>query len=133
MHKDTYSYIVIASFDEDGISIDFPDLQGCFTCAENESNIFKAAKEVLSLHLWSMESDNEPIPEPSPIKNISLQKNETAILIDVFMPPVRDKINNMVIKKTLTLPQWLNIEAKKHNVNFSQVLQNALKDYLQLA
>ena len=133
MQKDSYSYIAVVSFDEDGISINFPDLEGCFTCAEDESEIFKMAKESLGLHLWSMENDDEIIPEPSPLKNISIEKNETTMLIDIFMPPVRDRINNRVVKKTLTLPQWLNNEAEKHNVNFSQILQNALKDYLQLA
>ena len=91
---DSYSYIAVVSFDDDGISINFPDLQGCFTCAENESEIFKMAKEVLGLHLWSMETDNEHIPAPSGLKDITLEKNETTILVDVFMPPVRDRINS---------------------------------------
>ena len=130
--KDTYNYIAVVSFDDDGISIDFPDLEGCFTCAENEEEISKMAKEVLGLHLWGMEQDLEPIPEPSSIKAIKLEDNEIAMLIEVFMPAMRAKINNKVIKKTLTIPQWLNLEAERHGVNFSQVLQSALKDYLRL-
>lgn len=132
MKKDTYSYIAVISFDDDGISIDFPDLEGCFTCAENENEIFKTAKEVLGLHLWSMEQDEETIPEPSSIKNIKLEENETSMLVEIFMPPVRDRINNRVVKKTLTIPQWLNVEAEKNGVNFSQILQNGLKEYLHL-
>jgi predicted RNase H-like HicB family nuclease len=132
LKKDKYSYIAVISFDDDGISIDFPDLDGCFTCAETEDEIYKMAKEVLGLHLWSMEQDGEAIPEPSSIKNIKLNRNETAMLIEVFMPPVRDRINNRVVKKTLTIPQWLNAEAEKHGVNFSQVLQNGLKEYLHI-
>ena len=130
--KDKYSYIAVVSFDEDGISIDFPDLDGCFTCAETEAEIFQMAKEVLGLHLWSMEQEGEAIPEASKIKNIKLEENETAMLIEVFMPPVRDRINNRVVKKTLTIPQWLNAEAERHGVNFSQILQNALKEYLHI-
>ena len=132
MKKDTYSYIAVVSFDDDGISIDFPDLSGCFTCADNEDEIFKIAKEALGLHLWSMEKDNEIIPEPTGIKDIVLEDNETSVLVEVFMPPVRDRINNKVVKKTLTIPQWLNIEAEQQGVNFSMVLQNGLKQYLQL-
>jgi hypothetical protein len=90
------------------------------------------AKEVLGLHLWSMEKDEEIIPESSTIKNIKLEENETTMLVEVFMPPVRDRINNRVVKKTLTIPQWLNAEAEKHGVNFSQVLQNGLKEYLHI-
>jgi hypothetical protein len=48
------------------------------------------------------------------------------------MPPVRDRINNKVVKKTLTIPQWLNVEAERQGVNFSMVLQNGLKQYLHL-
>ena len=132
MKKDSYYFIAIVSFDDDGISINFPDLEGCFTCAENSEEIYKMAKEVLGLHLWSMERDGEDISNPSTIKDIKLEANETSILIDVFMPPVRDRINNKVIKKTLTIPQWLNIEAEKEGVNFSQVLQTALKEYLHM-
>jgi len=132
MKKDKYSYIAVVSFDDDGISINFPDLDGCFTCAETEDEIFQMAKEVLGLHLWSMEQDEEVIPEPSQIKNIKLEENETAMLVEVFMPPIRDRINNRVVKKTLTIPQWLNAEAEKHGVNFSLILQNGLKEYLHI-
>jgi len=132
MLKNTYSYIAVVSFDDDGISIDFPDLAGCFTCADNENEIFKMAKEILGLHLWSMEKDNELIPEPTKIKDIVLESNETTMLVEVFMPPVRDRINNRVVKKTLTIPQWLNTEAERQGVNFSMVLQNGLKQYLHL-
>ena len=132
MKKDTFSYIAVVSFDDDGISINFPDLEGCFTCADSEDEIFKTAKEVLGLHLWSMEKDNEIIPEPTGIKNIILKDNETTVLVEIFMPPVRDRINNKVVKKTLTIPQWLNIEAEQQGVNFSMVLQNGLKKYLHL-
>ena len=132
MKKDTYSFIAVISFDVDGISIDFPDLDGCFTCTEIESDIFKSAREVLGLHIWSMERDNEAIPEPSSPRDIKHTPNETTMLVEVFMPPVRDRINNRVIKKTLTIPQWLNAEAERQGVNFSMILQNGLKQYLQL-
>ncbi len=130
--QDIYRFIAVVSFDDDGISINFPDLKGCFTCANTEDEIYKMAKEVLGLHLWGMEQDNEPIPNPSALKDIRLAKNETTILVEIFMPSIRDKINNKTIKKTLTIPQWLNIEAEKRDVNFSQILQNALKEYLQI-
>ena len=132
MSKDTYCFIAVISFDKDGISIDFPDLSGCFTCAENESEVFKTARELLGLHIWSMEKDGELIPEPSSIKDIVPEANETVMLVEVFMPPVRDRINNKVVKKTLTIPQWLNAEAERHGVNFSLILQNGLKRYLHL-
>jgi len=132
MKKDIYNYIAVISFDDDGISINFPDLDGCFTCAETEAEIYQMAREVLGLHIWSMEQDGELIPEPLNIKNIKLEENETTMLIEVFMPPIRDRINNRVVKKTLTIPQWLNVEAERQGVNFSQILQDSLKEYLHI-
>jgi predicted RNase H-like HicB family nuclease len=133
MRKDTYSYIAVVSYDDDGISINFPDLQGCFTCADNEDEIFRMANEALRLHLWGMENDGELAPEPSPLNKIAVEKNETTIMVDAFMPPVRDRLKNRVVKRTLSLPQWLNAEAERHDVDISELLQNALIDYLQLA
>ena len=130
--KESYFYPAILYYDDDGISIEFPDLPGCLPCAHSTEEAFRNAKEALGLHLWSMEEDGELIPEPSNIKNIKLEENEKAILVEVFMPPVRARINNKVVKKTLTIPQWLNIEAEMRGVNFSQILQNGLKEYLHI-
>ena len=54
-------------------------------------------------------------------------------IVEVWMPVVRDEMENKAIKKTLTIPKWLNDIAEENKVNFSQVLQSALKDYLGLA
>ena len=59
-----------------------------------------------------------------------LIKGSAISFIDVWMPFVRDKIENKSVKKTLTIPKWLNDIAVERKVNFSQVLQNGLKDYL---
>src|SRR5699024_5108040 len=79
-----------------------------------------------------MEEDNEFIPDPTDIKDLYLDKGQIPILIDVIMPIHRKAIENQAVKKTLTIPQWLNKEAMKHDVNFSQILQDALKDHLGL-
>jgi len=130
MQKDYYSYIAVVSFDDDGISIEFPDIAEAYTCADNNEEIFKMANEVLKLSLWSREKDNEEIPEPSSIKEIKIEDNQIPFLVEVFMPPVREKLNNRVVKKTLTLPFWLNAEAEAKGVNFSQLLQAGIKEHL---
>ena len=60
------------------------------------------------------------------------EKNEKAVLINVWMPLVRSELDEQSVKKTLTIPQWLNKLAEAQNVNFSQVLQAALKEYLKI-
>ncbi len=51
-------------------------------------------------------------------------------MISAWMTPFREAMRNQSVKKTLSIPAWLNEEAERRNVNFSQVLQSALKDYV---
>jgi len=85
------------------------------------------------LHVFGMEQDNNPIPEPSAIRNINLGENQRTVLVEVYMPPFRAQQENKYIKKTLTIPEWLNILGEKNNINFSQLLQKALKQHLNIA
>ena len=130
MYPDTYAFPAFFYYDEDGISIEFPDLPGCLPCAQSTEEAFHNAKEALGLHLYGMEQDGEPIPEPSAVTELHPEEGAVLTMIDVFMPVVRDRINNRVVKKTLTIPAWLNREAEAANVNFSLVLQEGLKQYL---
>lgn len=132
MKKDKYIYPAIFSFDNDGISVEFPDLPGCLTCGDTEDEAIRMAKDALGLHLYGMERDNDEIPIPSSISELNTESNQAVILVEVWMPIVRDEIENRAIKKTLTLPKWLNDIAEKNQVNFSHVLQSALKDHLGL-
>ena len=133
--KDRYSYIAIFSYEEDGISIEFPDLPGCYPCADKDDteNALKNAKEALGLHIWGMEQDNEPFPLPSSVTSFTLQPNQVPVLIEVFMPPVRERINSKFVKKTLSLPAWLAAKAEEDGVNCSRLFQNALMEYLQIS
>jgi predicted RNase H-like HicB family nuclease len=130
MKKDNYIYPAIFDYADDGISISFPDLPGCFSCANSDQEAFKMANDALSLHLYSLEEDNDEIPEPTPINKIHLDPNQAIVLIEVYMPTMREAIENYSIKKTLSIPQWLNKLAIEKNINFSQVLQAALKERL---
>lgn len=129
--KDTYSFIAILTFADDGISIEFPDLPGCLPCAQTHDEALHDAQEALGLHLFGMEQDGETIPAPTPINHIHLEKNQVPTLISVYMPLVRNQVQTTSVKKTLTIPAWLNALAEKNNINFSQTLQTALKDMLQ--
>lgn len=128
--KDRYVFPAILSLDADGISVEFPDLPGCLTCGDTEEEALRMAQEALALHIWGMEADGDPIPEPSKLTNLTTGRNQVATLVEAWMPPFRDKMANKAVKKTLTIPKWLNDLAEAKQVNFSHVLQNALKDYL---
>lgn len=82
MRKVCYRYPAILFFDEDGITVEFPDLPGCITCGDNEDEAIRMAIECLTLHVYGMKKDNDFIPEPTPIEKIELVKNQKVILIE---------------------------------------------------
>lgn len=129
---DYYKFIAVFNYYEDGISITFPDLDGCVSHADNDDEALLMAKEVLMLHLFGMEEESMDIPSPSPLSKINVSENELAVLVDVFMPPFREKQRKRFVKKTLSIPAWINAEAEHAGINFSQVLQNALVQQLGL-
>ena len=132
MKKDYYMYPAIFEYNKDGISISFPDLPGCISCADNDEEALYMAKDALGLYMVCAEEDNEELKQPTKLSEIELAKNEKAVLIEVNMPLFREAVQNSSVKKTLTIPKWINDIAEKNNVNFSQVLQMALKDCLGL-
>jgi predicted RNase H-like HicB family nuclease len=133
MFNDHYTYPAIFSYDEDGISVEFPDLPGCYTCANDSNTAISMTKESLALHLSGMEDDNDSIPTPSDITSITLEENQVIVLVDVWMPIFRDKIKYSSVKKTLTIPKWLNDVAEENHINFSQLLQSSIKEQLGIS
>lgn len=127
--KDHYAFPAIFTFEENGISVVFPDLPGCLPCGANEDEALRNAKEALQVHLYGMEEDNENIPEPSKISDLTLEANQAIVLVEVWMPPIRDKIANKAVNKMVTLPKWLNDLAVREKVNVSHILQDALKKH----
>ena len=131
--KDKYVYPALFSYDDDdGISIEFPDLPGCFSCADTDEEALYMAEDVLGLWMVELEEENEEIPEPTNLRDIKVGENQKTALISVWMPTVRKAINNKSIKKTLTIPQWLDIMAREKDINFSYILQEGLKRELNL-
>lgn len=113
------------------IAIDFPDL-GCATSGINDDDALLSARELLGCVLYGLEEDGEKIPTPTPLADVKTQDNERAVLVDVYMPSIRQANINRSVNRTVTLPAWLNAAALERNINFSQVLQDALKAQLNL-
>ena len=111
------------------ISVYFPDLDVA-TSGENEDDALISERELLGCVLFGMEQDGVEIPAPSSLNSVKCADNERASLIDVYMPSVRMTQVNRSVNRTVTLPAWLNGAAQERNINFSQVLQDALKAQL---
>lgn len=128
--KDRYIFPAVFHYADDGISVSFPDLPGCLTCGEDTDEALRMAKDVMGLWLYDAEVCGDPIPEPSDIRGIALEEGDVPIMVDVFMPLFRGQVKDRSVKKTLTIPSWLNQAAEQAHVNFSQVLQEGLKQRL---
>lgn len=113
------------------IAIVFPDLN-CATSGVDDTDALLSARELLGCVLNGLEEDGEEIPAPTPLSEVETLQNERAVLIDVYMPSVRMAQINRSVNRTVTLPAWLNAAALEKNINFSQVLQDALKSQLHL-
>ncbi len=118
--------------EEGGYTVTFPDLPGCVTEGDTISEAVDMAIDAASGWLLGEAEDNKQLPKASNIKSIIADEYEGGFvsLISVDLDEYSKKYGNRAVKKTLTIPQWLNTIAEEKNVNFSQVLQNALKDQL---
>lgn len=114
------------------IAVDFPDLETA-TSGVDEADALLSARELLGLTMFSIEKDGEEVPPPSPLSEVTLEENETVGLVDVYMPSIRAAHETKAVNRTVTLPAWLNAVALEHNVNFSHVLQEALKEQFGIA
>ncbi len=132
--KKTERYVFPAVFTyETGqeIAVVFPDLDVA-TSGTDDNDALLSARELLGCALYGMEEDGEEIPTPTPLSDVETGKNERAVLIDVYMPSIRMAKINRSVNRTVTLPAWLNAAALERNINFSQVLQDALKSQMHL-
>ena len=120
-----YVYPAIFTEEQDGMySVNFPDFESCYTSGENLAEAVEMASDVLALTLYDMEECSEAIPAPSKIHSIKTDNIVSLIACDTM--EYRKRYDNKAIKKTLTIPNWLNTEAEKRNINFSSVLKEAL-------
>ncbi|MGM9767938.1 MAG: type II toxin-antitoxin system HicB family antitoxin [Candidatus Cryptobacteroides sp.] len=128
---DRYFYPAVFTYEEgQEIAVVFPDLDVA-TSGVSDHDALMSARELLGCVLFGMEEDGDTIPEPTPLNKVSLQENERVVLIDVYMPSVRMAQVNRSVSRTVTIPAWLNAAAQERGINFSQVLQDALKAQIQ--
>jgi predicted RNase H-like HicB family nuclease len=118
--------------DEGGYSIFFPDIDGCFTQGENMEEAYEMAFDALGLSLSYLEDNQLSIPKPSKPHDIELKINQFIVVVQFDMLSYKKKIDSRAVKKTLTIPSWLNELAVAQNINFSQVLQEALMNKVNI-
>lgn len=127
-----YVYPAIFTPEEEGFSVRFPDVDGCFTSGETLEEAMSMAQDALCLMLYDMEENQEEIPAASDVRGIEFEKGEFVSLVACDTLEYRRYYNNKAVKKTLSIPAWLNTMAEREDINFSSVLQKALKEELDL-
>lgn len=124
-------YPAVFTEEVDGYSVSFPDFDGCFSQGDTFEEAYEMAVDALGLYLHE-EGKSFEYPKATHPKNIHAEENEIIVMIEFDMLEYLKKHNDKSVKKTLTIPSWLNDIAIKENVNFSNVLQNALMEQLNI-
>lgn len=133
MSKQYYPAVFHVSEDVGGYWVEFPDLPGCFSEGDSIEQTLENSKEALGLYLdQSDEFFQATINTPSSIHDIMKQhKDEIVMLVEYDAKKYARLHKTKAIKKTLTIPEWLDEEATAHHLNFSRILQEALIAKLQ--
>ena len=125
-----YVYPAVLYPDDGKIGVTVPDLPGCHTYGDDWADALFFAKDAIEIWLWSAEDDGTPIPPAS--KTVPLEPGETFTLIAADTDEYRRANETRAVRKTLSIPSWLNSLAEKANAPFSQILQQGLKEYLRI-
>nr|DAJ71491.1 MAG TPA: hypothetical protein [Caudoviricetes sp.] len=124
-------YPAVFHKEDDGFWISFPDFPECFTEGDDMQQAYEMAVDALGLAITSRQKEKEEIPVPTDISEI--EANDGFIVVLEFdMLAYLKKHNSKAVKKTLTIPEWLNESATAMGLNFSQVLQEALMQKVQM-
>ena len=127
-------YIYPAVFTKEGAfyTVHFPDLESCYTQGDDLQDAYDMASDVLCMTLYRLEESGAEIPPASSVTGIAVGEGEFVSLVACDTLEYRKFYDNRAIKKTLTIPAWLNTMSERAGLNFSAVLQEALKKKLNI-
>ena len=128
MAKYVYPAIFHPNEDDGSITVTVPDLPGCITEGKDLADAIFMAEDAVSMWLWYTEDHHEPIPAPTQPPVVTAPEFVNYVYGDT--DEYRRKNDSRAVTKTLSIPSWLNARAEQAGVNFSQVLQEALKERL---
>ena len=127
-----YKYPALIIKEDDGFVVEFPDLEDVFTQGDTWEEAFENAEDVLNLMLWNREEKKIPIPKPASLETIEVPENATIALIKADTIEYRKLHDTKSVRKNVSIPSWLNTLAINKNINFSNLLQNALMHELRI-
>ena len=122
-----YVYPALFAKEDESILVTFPDLEDTFTDGATMQEAFDNAEDVLNLMLWNREEENADIPLPSSPEEIIVPQGTMLVMIKADTLAYRKLHDQKTIRRSITLPSWLDTIAREHNINFSQLMQNAIR------
>lgn len=125
MDKRLFYPAVFHKAEEGGFWVTFPDIPECMTQGEDMQDAYEMAVDALGLSLTTIENEGEVVPEASSLDEIVVEDG-VLVIVEFDMAEYRRKNRSRAVKKTLSIPEWLNEAAIRENLNFSQILQEAL-------
>lgn len=128
-----YIYPAIFAKEGDFYTVRFPDLESCYTQGDSLQEAYEMASDVLCLTLYNLEEEGARIPLASEASSISTASGEFVSLVSCDTLEYRQYYDNKAVKKTLTIPSWLNTMSEREGINFSAVLQSALKSAMHIS
>ena len=131
-----YVYPAIFTAKEENILVSVPDLPGLHTFGNCMTDALFMAQDAIEMWLWDAENKGEAIPPASNQKKITKlceSSNQIVSMVAADTDEYRHQNDSRAVKKTLSIPAWLNHKAEMANAPFSQILQQGLKEYLHIA
>ena len=117
-------YPAIFHKENDSVWVEFPDLPGCHSCGDEIKDALENAQEALEGYAIVLLEDGKALPEPSDITGMAAPDDGFVSLVETDLSGYL--LRSKAVKKTLTIPSWLNDQATSKGINFSAVLQDAL-------
>ena len=114
-----------------GYAVEFPDLPGCVTGGDDMAEAVLMAEDAASGWILTELEDGNKVPEATPIESIKTEANQFASIIVLDMDAYAAKYGKNAVKKTLTIPAWLNTFVEENGISCSKVLQEALGKMVQ--
>lgn len=111
--------------EEGGFWVTFPDIPECMTQGDDMTEAYEMAVDALGLVICDKIEEKEPIPRSTDVDKLDAEDG-VLVIVEFDIMEYRKKHSSKSVKKTLSIPEWLNQEALARNINFSQVLQEAL-------
>lgn len=128
-----FYYSAVFQKEEVGYSVWVPDIQGCVSQGDTFDEAMEYIKDAIGICLDLIVQNGNVPPKATEPNGIELEPDQFVAVVSFDFDEYQKKHGEKSVKKTLTVPAWLNTLSERKNINFSQVLQNALIHELQNA